>query len=112
MTMLISLIQKEINIREKSMTVKNIKQQIASAQERLYFLEAKKKQQTKKENTRQKIIFGAEIAKFLECDISAVDKALVFGILLQISKLYESDIRLCRAHGQVYIDTVLNRSTQ
>ncbi len=30
------------------MTEKTIKQQIAAAQERLYFLEAKKKQQTKK----------------------------------------------------------------
>ncbi len=30
------------------MTRKDIKQQMASAQERLYFLEAKKKQQTKK----------------------------------------------------------------
>ncbi len=56
------------------MTEKTIKQQIAAAQERLYFLEAKKKQQTKKENTRQKIIFGAEVAKVLGCDIGYVDK--------------------------------------
>lgn len=49
------------------MTTKTIKQQIASAQERLYFLEAKKKQQTKRENTRQKIIFGAEVAKYWLC---------------------------------------------
>ncbi|HBE9115542.1 MAG: conjugal transfer protein TraD [Veillonella sp.] len=94
------------------MTVKNIKQQIASAQERLYFLEAKKKQQTKKENTRQKIIFGAEVAKVLGCDISTVDKAVVFGILLELPKLDESDIKLCREQGQAYIDTVLNRSTK
>lgn len=94
------------------MTVKNIKQQIASAQERLYFLEAKKKHQTKKENTRQKIIFGAEVAKVLGCDISAVDKAVVFGILLELPKLDESDIQLCRAQGQAYIDTVVNKSTQ
>lgn len=45
------------------MTTKTIKQQIASAWKRLYFLEAKKKQKIKKENTRQKIIFGMEIAK-------------------------------------------------
>jgi len=94
------------------MTVKNIKQQIASAQERLYFLEAKKKQQTKKENTRQKIIFGAEVAKVLGCDISTVDKALVFGILLELPKLDESDIQLCQAQGQAYIDTVINKPTQ
>ncbi|EOG1020211.1 MULTISPECIES: hypothetical protein [Klebsiella pneumoniae complex] len=56
------------------MTTKTIKQQIASAQECLYFLEAKNKQQTKKENTHKKIIFCAEVAKVLECDISYVDK--------------------------------------
>jgi len=94
------------------MTVKNIKQQIASAQERLYFLEAKKKHQIKKENTRQKIIFGAEVAKVLGCDISAVDKAVVFGILLELPKLDGSDIQLFRAQGQAYIDTVINKSTQ
>lgn len=94
------------------MTVINIKQQIASAQECLYFLEAKKKQQTKKENTRQKIIFGAEVAKVLGCDICAVDKAVVFGILLELAKLDESDIQLYRVQGQAYIETVINKATQ
>ncbi|AVT59739.1 conjugal transfer protein TraD [Pectobacterium parmentieri] len=94
------------------MTRKDIKQQIASAQERLYFLEAKKKQQTKKENTRQKIIFGAEVAKVLGCDIGYVDKELVFGILLDIPNLHESDIEGYRAQGQVYIESVLNKSKQ
>ncbi|WP_225085159.1 conjugal transfer protein TraD [Pectobacterium colocasium] len=92
------------------MTRKDIKQQIASAQERLYFLEAKKKQQTKKENTRQKIIFGAEVAKVLGCDIGYVDKELVFGILLNISNLSERDIERYRAQGQVYIENVINKS--
>lgn len=92
------------------MTRKDIKQQIASAQERLYFLEAKKKQQTKKENTRQKIIFGAEVAKVLGCDIGYVDKELVFGVLLNISKLSERDIERYRAQGQVYIENVINKS--
>lgn len=92
------------------MTKKNIKQQIASAQERLYFLEAKKKQQTKKENTRQKIIFGAEVAKVLGCDIGYVDKELVFGVLLNISNLSESDINSYRAQGQLYIKNVINKS--
>ncbi|WP_350312643.1 conjugal transfer protein TraD [Dickeya fangzhongdai] len=92
------------------MTRKNIKQQIASAQERLYFLEAKKKQQTKKENTRQKIIFGAEVAKVLGCDIGYVDKELVFGVLLNISNLSERDIERYRAQGQVYIENVINKS--
>ncbi|UEM40635.1 conjugal transfer protein TraD [Pectobacterium aquaticum] len=92
------------------MTRKDIKQQIASAQERLYFLEAKKKQQTKKENTRQKIIFGAEVAKVLGCDIGYVDKELVFGVLLNISNLSERDIEGYRAQGQVYIENVINKS--
>lgn len=92
------------------MTTKNIKQQIASAQERLYFLESKKKQKTKKENTRQKIIFGAEVAKVLGCDIGCVNKELVFGILLNISHLRESDIETYRAQGHFYIDTVINRT--
>ncbi|PLY35732.1 conjugal transfer protein TraD [Pectobacterium versatile] len=92
------------------MTRKDIKQQIASAQERLYFLEAKKKQQTKKENTRQKIIFGAEVAKVLGCDIGYVDKELVFGLLLNIPNLRESDVQVYRAQGQVYIENVINKS--
>lgn len=92
------------------MTTKTIKQQIASAQERLYFLEAKKKQQTKKENTRQKIIFGAEVAKVLGCDIGYVDKEFVFGVLLDIQNLHESDIKAYRVQGQTYIDTVINRT--
>ncbi|WP_103972639.1 conjugal transfer protein TraD, partial [Pectobacterium versatile] len=82
------------------MTEKTIKQQIAAAQEQLYFLEAKKKQQTKKENTRQKIIFGAEVAKVLGCDIGYVDKELVYGILLNISNLRESDIEKLRQQGK------------
>ncbi|EKN3981417.1 conjugal transfer protein TraD [Yersinia enterocolitica] len=89
------------------MTTKTIKQQIASAQERLYFLEAKKKQQTKKENTRQKIIFGAEVAKVLGCDIGYVDKELVFGVLLDIQNLHESDIEKYRYNGKTYINTFI-----
>lgn len=92
------------------MTTKTIKQQIASAQERLYFLEAKNKQQTKKENTRKKIIFGAEVAKVLECDISYVDKELVFGVLLNIPNLHESDVDTYKVQGQAYIESVLNKS--
>ncbi|EKN5941896.1 conjugal transfer protein TraD [Yersinia enterocolitica] len=91
------------------MTEKTIKQQIATAQERLYFLEAKKKQQTKKENTRQKIIFGAEVAKVLGCDIGYVDKELVYGILLNISNLRESDIEKLRQQVKIYINTFINK---
>lgn len=92
------------------MTTKNIKKQIASAQERLYFLEAKNKQDIKKEITRQKIIFGAEVAKVLGCDIGRVDKKLVFGILLDIYSLHKNDIENYRERGQIYLDTVINKS--
>ncbi|MFA3762073.1 conjugal transfer protein TraD [Yersinia sp. 2466 StPb PI] len=92
------------------MTEKTIKQQIATAQERLYFLESKKKKDDKKLNTRQKIILGAEVAKVLRCDISQVDKKLVFGILLDIYSLHESDIENYRERGQIYLDTVINKS--
>lgn len=92
------------------MTTKTIKQQIASAQERLYFLEAKNKQKIKKENTRQKIIFGAEVAKVVGCDIGHVDKELVFGVLLNIHNLHESDVQIYRAQGQVYIENVINKT--
>lgn len=51
------------------MTVNESKQQISSAHELLYFTEAKKKQKAKKEITRQKICFTAEVAKVLGCDI-------------------------------------------
>ncbi|MGV3346179.1 conjugal transfer protein TraD [Enterobacteriaceae bacterium LUAb1] len=73
-------------------------------------MEAKKKKDDKKEITRQKIIFGAEVAKVLRCDISAIDKTLVFGVLLDILNLHDSDIAAYRAQGQAYIDTVINRS--
>lgn len=91
------------------MTTKTIKQQIAAAQERLFFLEAKKKQQTKKENTRQKIIFGAEVAKVLGCDIGCVDKELVYGLLLNISNLKQCNIEKLRQQGKVYINTYINK---
>lgn len=92
------------------MTEKTIKQQIATAQERLYFLESKKKKDDKKLNTQQKIILGAEVVKVLGCDISQVDKKLVFGILLDIYSLNENDIENYRERGQIYLDTIINKS--
>ncbi|MHA3401514.1 conjugal transfer protein TraD [Yersinia enterocolitica] len=92
------------------MTEKTIKQQIATAQERLYFLESKKKKDDKKLNTRQKIILGAEVAKVLGCDISQVDKKLVYGILLDIHSLHENDIENYSERGQIYLDTIINKS--
>lgn len=78
----------------------------------LILLGSKKETTNKKENTRQKIIFGAEVAKVLGCDIGYVDKELVFGILLDIPNLHESDVEGYRAQGQAYIESVLNKSKQ
>ncbi|GAB7218117.1 hypothetical protein OS42_47340 [Dickeya oryzae] len=70
----------------------------------------KRNNKRKKENTRQKIIFGAEVAKVLGCDIGYVDKELVFGVLLNISNLSERDIEGYRAQGQIYIENIINKS--
>ncbi|WP_425289113.1 conjugal transfer protein TraD, partial [Yersinia enterocolitica] len=48
--------------------------------------------------------------KVLGCDISQVDKKLVFGILLDIYSLHENDIENYRERGQVYLDTIINKS--
>ncbi|EJS95458.1 Hypothetical protein Y17_1276 [Pectobacterium wasabiae CFBP 3304] len=45
------------------MTTKTIKQQLAAAQERLYFLEAKKKQQTKKRIPGRKLFSVQRLPK-------------------------------------------------
>ena len=60
---------------------KTLEQKIAGAQNKLNYLKAKEKRDSKKENTRQKIILGAEVAKVLNCDISEVDKQLLFTFL-------------------------------
>lgn len=54
---------------DKPKKEETVKKKIDSAQELLYFSKAKWKQETKKEITCQKIIFGAEVAKVLGCDI-------------------------------------------
>ncbi|WP_434547548.1 conjugal transfer protein TraD [Pectobacterium brasiliense] len=48
----------------------------------------------------------------LGCDIGYVDKELVFGILLDIPNLHESDIERYKAQGQAYIENVINKSKQ
>lgn len=44
------------------------------------------------------------------CDISQVDKTLVFGILLDIYSFHENDIENYREQGQIYLDTIINKS--
>lgn len=88
---------------------KTLEQKIAGAQNKLNYLKAKEKRDEKKENTRQKIILGAEVAKVLNCDISEVDKQLLFGILLEVRSLHIHDIERYKTNGQVYIERVLKK---
>ncbi|PWW10118.1 conjugal transfer protein TraD [Mangrovibacter plantisponsor] len=88
---------------------KTLEQKIAGAQNKLNYLKAKEKRDNKKENTRQKIILGAEVAKVLNCDISEVDKQLLFGILLEVPYLHIHDFERYKNNGQIYIERVLKK---
>ncbi len=88
---------------------KTLEQKIAGAQNKLNYLKAKEKRDNKKENTRQKIILGAEVAKVLNCDISEVDKQLLFGLLLEVPSLHTNDIERYKVNGQIYIERVLKK---
>jgi hypothetical protein len=80
-------------------------------QHRIAYISWKTKRSNKrKKNTRQKIIFCAEVAKVLGCNIGYVDKELVFGILLNIPKIHECDVQVYRKQGQAYIENGLNKS--
>ena len=88
---------------------KTLEQKIAGAQNKLNYLKAKEKRDNKKENTRQKIILGADVAKVLNCDISEVDKQLLFGLLLEVPSLHTNDIERYKVNGQIYIERVLKK---
>lgn len=88
---------------------KTLEQKIAGAQNKLNYLKAKDKRDSKKENTRQKIILGAEVAKVLNCDISEVDKQFLFGLLLEVPFLHTHDIERYKVNGQIYIERVLKK---
>lgn len=88
---------------------KTLEQKITGAQNKLNYLKAKEKRDNKKENTRQKIILGAEVAKVLNCDISEVDKQLLFGLLLEVPSLHTNDIERYKVNGQIYIERVLKK---
>ena len=88
---------------------KTLEHKIAEAQNKLNYLKAKEKRDSKKENTRQKIILGAEVAKVLNCDINEVDKQLLFGMLLEVPSLHTHDIEQYKVNGQIYIERVLKK---
>ena len=64
---------------------KSTEQQIAELQNRLQALRTKKARQDKREETRQKIILGAEVAKVLNSKPEEVNKALLLGLLSKIN---------------------------
>ncbi|HBH5966383.1 TPA: conjugal transfer protein TraD, partial [Enterococcus faecium] len=68
-------------------------QQIADLQNKLQALRTKKARQDRREETRQKIILGAEVAKVLNSKPEEVNKALLLGILSKINELDEEEKR-------------------
>lgn len=68
-------------------------QQIADLQNKLQALRTKKAKQDKREETRQKIILGAEVAKVLNSKPEEINKALVLGLLSKINELDEEEKR-------------------
>lgn len=70
---------------------KSTEQQIAELQNRLQSLRTKKARQDKREETRQKIILGAEVAKVLNCKPEEVNKALLLGLLSKINDLDDDE---------------------
>lgn len=70
---------------------KSTAQQIAELQNKLQALRTKKARQDKREETRQKIILGAEVAKVLNSKPEEVNKALLLGLLSKINELDEEE---------------------
>ncbi|EBX2885891.1 conjugal transfer protein TraD [Enterobacter hormaechei] len=72
---------------------KSTAQQIADLQNKLQALRTKKARQDRREETRQKIILGAEVAKVLNSKPEEINKALVLGLLSKINELDEEEKR-------------------
>ncbi|HCO1488891.1 TPA: conjugal transfer protein TraD [Escherichia coli] len=70
---------------------KSTEQQIAELQNRLQALRTKKARQDKREETRQKIILGAEVAKVLGQKPEEINKALILGLLSKINDLDDDE---------------------
>ena len=72
---------------------KSTAQQIADLQNKLQALRTKKARPDRREETRQKIILGAEVAKVLNSKPEEVNKALLLGLLSKIKELDEEEKR-------------------
>ena len=72
---------------------KSTAQQIADLQNKLQALRTKKARQDRREEARQKIILGAEVAKVLDKKPEEINKALILGLLSKINELDEEEKR-------------------
>ena len=72
---------------------KSTAQQIADLQNKLQALRTKKARQDRREEKRQKIILGAEVAKVLDKKPEEINKALILGLLSKINELDEEEKR-------------------
>ena len=84
---------------------KSTDQQIAELQSRLQALRTKKARQDKRDDTRQKIILGAEVAKILnttapELNANSDHNALVLGVLTLLDALDEDETQQCIEVGR------------
>ena len=70
---------------------KSTAQQIADLQNKLQALRTNKARQDRREETRQKIILGAEVAKVLGKKPEEINKALILGLLSKINELDEEE---------------------
>ena len=70
---------------------KTTAQQIADLQNKLQALRTKKARQDRREETRQNIILGAEVAKVLGKKPEEINKALILGLLSKINELDEEE---------------------
>lgn len=80
-------------LRRRLIMSKSTAQQIADLQNKLQALRTKKARQDRREETRQKIILGAEVAKVLNSKPEEVNKALLLGLLSKIKELDEEEKR-------------------
>lgn len=88
---------------------KSTEQQIADLQNRLQSLRTKKARQDKREETRHKIILGAEVAKVLNQKPEEVNKALLLGLLSNIDRLDEDEKRDCIKKGMNILEEWKNK---
>ncbi|WP_260605977.1 conjugal transfer protein TraD, partial [Enterococcus faecalis] len=86
-------ITKIIKIKGGCNMSKSTAQQIADLQNKLQALRTKKARQDRREETRQKIILGAEVAKVLDKKPEEINKALILGLLSKINELDEEEKR-------------------